>query len=51
MKNQSIKKLKLNSRYKEINFGQFEGVINNKEFQYYKQNHALHYPQGESLFK
>ena len=43
--------IKIDSRVQEINFGQFEGVINNKEFQYYKQNHALHYPQGESLFQ
>lgn len=43
--------IQIDSRVQEINFGQFEGVINNKEFQYYKQNHALHYPQGESLFQ
>ena len=30
--------IKIDSRVQEINFGQFEGVINNKEFQYYKQN-------------
>lgn len=38
-------------RIQEINFGKFEGVVNNEEFQYYKQNHALHYPEGESLFQ
>ena len=38
-------------RIQEINFGKFEGVVNNEEFQYYKQNHALHYPKGESLFQ
>ena len=43
--------IQIDSRVQEINFGQFEGVINNEEFQYYKQNHALHYPQGESLFQ
>ena len=28
-----------------------EGIVNNEEFQYYKQNHGLHYPGGESLFQ
>ena len=43
--------IKIDSRIQEINFGKFEGIVNNEEFQYYKQNHGLHYPQGESLFQ
>lgn len=43
--------IQIDPRIQEINFGKFEGVINNDEFQHYKQNHALHYPQGESLFQ
>lgn len=43
--------IQVDSRIQEINFGKFEGVVNNEEFQYYKQNHGLHYPQGESLFQ
>ena len=41
----------MDSRIQEINFGKFEGIVNNEEFQYYKQNHGLHYPGGESLFQ
>ncbi len=43
--------IQIDPRIQEINFGKFEGVINNDEFQYYKQNHGLHYPGGESLFQ
>ena len=43
--------IKIDSRIQEINFGKFEGIVNNEEFQYYKQNHGLHYPGGESLFQ
>ena len=39
------------AKIQEINFGKFEGIVNNEEFQYYKQNHGLHYPGGESLFQ
>ena len=42
--------IKIDSRIQEINFGKFEGIVNNEEFQYYKQNYGLHYPGGESLF-
>ena len=35
--------IKIDSRIQEINFGKFEGIVNNEEFQYYKQNHGLHY--------
>lgn len=43
--------IQVDSRIQEINFGKFEGIVNNEEFQYYKQNHGLHYPGGESLFQ